>query len=307
MTIDEAIREACSSVGVYPPKGGYKVGKWQKTDTLSGKNGKGDGRVIVNDAFVTAWNWQTGEKASVGIKGELSLGQRRQIAKDIENERRARIQRAEKAASIAKRLVAAAKLSPHPYLFRKGLELEKALVCGADIVAELAGPSNSYLIPQGAQCAIVVPARIGDRVSSAQLIWEDGTKKFLYGGEMERACHRLASGSFTWFCDGFATGLSLRIALHSLNRRDCILCGFSAYNAAAMARAANGRRAIATDNDKPLPQFDGLGTGEHYARLSGVPYLMPPKLGDDLNDLHCRDGIFVVQRLVSKFLREAAM
>jgi putative DNA primase/helicase len=156
-----------------------------------------------------------------------------------------------------------------------------------------------------------VPARIDAHVVSAQLIWGDGTKKFLYGGEMGGASHRIASGADTWLCEGYATGLSLRAALWGLNRHDTILLCFSAANIAKVAPAVRGRCFIAADNDAPPKanpdQFGGLGTGEFYARKSGRPYLMPPEQGQDVNDLHTAAGIFAVQRLISNLLREAKM
>jgi hypothetical protein len=81
------------------------------------------------------------------------------------------------------------------------------------------------------------------------------------------------------------------------------LCCFAAANVETVARHAQGRSFIATDNDKPVEQLGGLGTGEFYARRSGVPYLMPPTVGDDLNDMHHREGLFAVQRLICDFLK----
>lgn len=121
---------------------------------------------------------------------------------------------------------------------------------------------------------------------------------------MGGAVHRIAKGRDTWLCEGYATGLSLRVALKSLNRADTILVCFSAFNIVAVARSINGRCFIAADHDKPMPQFDGLGTGEHWARAAGKPYAMPPALGD-INDMHMQGGIFAVQKLVSELIRRA--
>jgi putative DNA primase/helicase len=307
MSIEDAIQQACSEVGIAPPKA-HAYGRWLKADA-AGKNGKGDGRLIINDTHVTAWNWQTGERVTVGVKGELTKVQRQDIAKDIERQRNWQKQSAANASIIAQRIASRAVLGRHPYLQRKGLDAEKGMVIPRAVVTEVVSTfhDSAYLTPAGAERAIVIPARIGTRLSSLQLIWEDGTKKFLFGGQMERASHRLATGRFTWFCEGFATGLSARAALRSLNRSDGVLVGFSAYNVALLAKEATGRRAIITDHDKPLPQFGGLGTGEYYAKQTGVPYLMPPQQGDDINDVHRREGIFEVQRLLSAFLREVPM
>lgn len=299
MNVEEAISQACSSVGIYPPKR-RNVGRWLTTDTVDGKRGKGDGRVIMDDVKVTAWNWRTGEKETVWLNDRPSPVERRQIAQRIEQENAEKKARAERAAHIAAQMVAAAQLGTHAYFAKKGFPQEKALVLTAADVRRIDG---AYLVPDGSGSAIVMPARIGARISSVQLIWEDGTKKFLAGGEISGACHRIGKGTDTWLCEGYATGLSLRAALKALNRADTILCCFSASNVLAVSRSIKGRCYIAADNDKPMPQFDGKGTGEHYAEASGKPYLMPPDEGTDLNDLHMQAGIFAVQKRVAEFIR----
>lgn len=41
-----------------------------------------------------------------------------------------------------------------------------------------------------------------------------------------------------------------------------------------------------TENNKPIPQLGNLGTGEYFARRTGLPWAMPSELGTDANDLH---------------------
>lgn len=302
MNVSEAIDQACNQVGIAPPKGGYRPGQWAKCDIIGAKNGKGDGRVVVDGRRVTAHNWQTGEHQTVWLNGEMTAKDRRVVARQIEQEKEQKRAREERAAKVASRMVEAAQSSTHQYFARKGFPDEKALVLDAGTIRKLGG---DYLIV--GERAIVMPARIGTKITSVQLIWEDGTKKFLAGGSITGSCHRIAKGSGpTWHCEGYATGLTLRAALKSLNRSDTVLCCFAAGNVAAVARNATGRAFILTDNDKPQPQFDGLGTGEHWARQAGKPYFMPPELGD-LNDYHQAHGIFHVQKLVTNFLREARM
>ncbi|BCH32618.1 hypothetical protein MesoLjLc_45480 [Mesorhizobium sp. L-8-10] len=310
MTAEDAILQACANVGILPPKArGY--GRWLKTDTLAGKSGKGDGRVVVNDSNVTAWNWQTGEKATVWLKDKPTAVERRQMAQQIEEAKAQKRARAKRVSASASRLVDAAQLSTHPYLVGKGFREEKALVVGADAVISLAtdsvtGISGKYLVPEGAARAIVISARIGTMVSSVQLIWEDGTKKFLFGGEMSGASHRISRGGSTWLCEGFATGLSLRAALKGLGLSATILCCFSAYNVVVIARSITGRCFIAAENDKPIAQYGGLGTSEYFARQTSRPFLKP-LVGSDINDMHMSEGIFAVQRHIANFLKGAAM
>ena len=214
MKTGEAIDQACAAVGIKPPRS-YKHGQWAKCDTLDGKSGKGDGRLIADDMKVTGWNWKTGEKATIWLKDRNSLTpvEKKQFAERKAKDEAEHRERTARAAHVAESLIAAAKLGTHAYVARKGFPSEQVHVLPAGAVAEIGG---SYLV--AGQAAIVIPARIGTRIASAQLIWEDGTKKFLAGGEMGGACHRLARGAETWLCEGFATGLSLRAALKGLNR-----------------------------------------------------------------------------------------
>ncbi|RUT32628.1 hypothetical protein EMQ25_05630 [Arsenicitalea aurantiaca] len=301
MMIEEAISEACATVGILPPKG-RAYGKWMQTDTLAGKKGKGDGRVIINDAHVTAFNWQTGETATVGLRNGLSRSERKDISHQITRQREEQAAKAAKAARIAAELVRSAKPGAHPYLRAKGFPDERALVLDAERIRRIGG---AYLVPESAKSAIIMPARRGAVLTSVQLIWENGDKKFLAGGEIGGASHRIARGVDTWLCEGLATGLSLRLALRGLGRSDTILCCFSASNVPVVCQSVEGRCFIASDHDKPLEQFGGKGAGEHYALLARRPFLMPPEIGDDLNDLHMGKGIFAVQRLVTDMMRGA--
>lgn len=300
MNVHEAIDRACAEVGIQPPRS-YQPGKWAKCDTLDGKSGKGDGRVNVDEMKVTAFNWKLGQSATIWLKDRASLSQveKRQFAERKAKDEAEQRERADSAARIAQSLLSGAALATHPYFAAKGFPAEQAMCVPAKAVREIAG---DYLV--AGERAIVVPARIRASLTSCQLIWEDGTKKFLAGGAMGGAVHRIAKGRDTWLCEGYATGLSLRVALKSLNRADTILVCFSAFNIVAVARSINGRCFIAADHDKPMPQFDGLGTGEHWARAAGKPYAMPPALGD-INDMHMQGGIFAVQKLVSELIRRA--
>ncbi len=300
MTLDQAIEQACQDVGIFPPKQ-TGFGKWLNADTLAGKSGKGDGRVIVQEHFVTAWNWQTGEKSTVSLRDGLSAKEQRAVSRSVAWSKVKAEKDAARAIGMAQALTAASTLSTHPYLCAKGFRDEQALVVPAATVREIVG---DYIVPPDARSAILIPARRDGKVTSAQLIWEDGAKKFLFGGEMGGTSHRIASGACTWLCEGYATGLSVRAALKGLGMRSTILCCFSASNIVAVARHVKGRVFVAADND-PIPKsdpFNGIGTGEHYARKTDLPYGMPPYVDNDFNDMHQHDGIFAVQRVLTSIM-----
>lgn len=63
------------------------------------------------------------------------------------------------------------------------------------------------------------------------------------------------------------------------------------------------RRSIMADNDKPVAQFGGLGTGEYYARRTGRAWAMPPEVGTDANDYHLNCGLPALQRLLLELLQ----
>lgn len=294
-TVHEAIDRACAEVGIVVPRE-TKEGRWIYTDTFE-RNGKGDGRVRVDGEWVIAKNWQSGVSASIRI-GEMSPEVRRQAIARKQKDDRERVEQARKAAWQASQLVLHARTGTHAYLARKGFPLEKALIATADQVRAL-----GIKVPDGEERAIVIPAKVGERTVSAQLIWASGEKKYLFGGEMGGAHHRLRAGAATWLCEGFATALSLRAVLHSMKRSDGVLMCFHASNLPTVARRLTGRVFVAADHDKPQTHFDGLGTGEHYAKETRHPYIMPPVLGQDINDMHQADGVFAVQKLVLEAVR----
>jgi putative DNA primase/helicase len=312
MMLDEAISRACAEVGIEPPRGRVDLHRWVQCNVIGkGASGKGDGRVICDDQRATAMNWVTGDKATVWLTGReaISPADRQKYAREVaEGARKAR-ERAHHAAEIASRIVEASTVGRHAYLAAKGFPDEPVLLIGKDrLSAILEGARkkvDSLVTPDGLT-GIVIAARLGTAIRSVQIIWEDGTKKFLAGGAMDGATHRIAKGRETWLFEGFATGLSLRAALRGIGRTDTLLMCFSASNIAKVASSMRGRAFIAADHDRPLEQFGGLGTGEHYARQAGLPYIMPPDVGADINDMQQQDGIFAVQRLIVDLMRRAA-
>jgi len=103
-------------------------------------------------------------------------------------------------------------------------------------------------------------------------------------------------------CEGYATGLSIKAALSGLCLPTRVTCCFSAANVATLAERRLHAVVIA-DNDKPVAQFGGLGTGEYYARKTGLPWAMPPEEGTDANDFHLSEGLPALQRLVLNLLQ----
>lgn len=229
---------------------------------------------------VRGWarNWETGETVTwhEARPGRLARRAPLQPLPSLAKRRAEEEASAKRAAAEAQRRIGLAKLSTHRYLELKGFPKQMGLVH---------------------ENILLVPARIGSTIVSLQEIFIDGEKKNLPGGRMSGASFSLGSGRLEVLCEGFATGLSIKAALAGLNLPARVTCCFSASNVATVAEKRPGALVLA-DHDKPVKQFGGLGTGEFYARRTGLPWAMPPDLGTDANDLHLAAGLPALQALL---------
>lgn len=300
MTIEDALRTACDAVGINPPKRRPVPGRWTRTDTYE-RNGKGDAEVMIQEdrRGVSVVNWQTGQRKTVRVDGSETATA--PMRRDSAKEAREAAERAE-VSRICEAIVRSCRHDLHPYLAAKGFPDEIGLVHDNPrecLPAGSLGEAIARAMPEGP--LLIVPGRIGQRVTTVQFIAADGAKKNILRGAMSGASHRIASGRRTVVCEGIATALSVRAACRLLNAQVTILSAFSASNVAKAAAGIPGAF-IAADHDKPVEALHGKGTGEFYAAGSGCQWAMPPSLGD-FNDMHQREGL----RAVALHLREALM
>lgn len=297
----DAMQAACAEIGVRPPRS-ISPGRMVRTDTL-GKNGKNDAVVLVfdNKRGGIVWNHQTAQSLRFKIDGLSD----QHVDPQAEERRRAREAEREverkQVEAICAAIVRGCRQATHPYLERKGFPEELGLVCDNPRYFYPTGPLGAALgkaTPESDDPLLVVPGRIGNRITTVQFITAAGEKKNILRGVMSGASHRIATGRETWVCEGIATALSVRAALRLLGASATVLSAFSASNVAQVADLASGR--IAADHDKPVEALGGLGTGEYYALKSGRPWTMPAALGD-FNDMHQREGL----RAVALHLKEA--
>lgn len=185
-------------------------------------------------------------------------------------------ERARQAAEVARQRIAAAVPATHPYLARKGF------------------PGVLGLVQDD---LLLVPARADGAIVSLQEIDEAGGKKNLPGGRMSGASFSIGSGRLEVLCEGYATGLSIRAALAAMHLPARVTCCFSASNVATVAER-HRHAVVVADNDRPVAQLDGLGTGEFYARRTGLKWAMPPELGTDANDYHLAAGLPALQAML---------
>lgn len=203
-----------------------------------------------------------------------------------------------RAAVVAQQMIGSASLASHPYLKAKGFGDREGLVLDGSLLV----PMRELLYgTSGAVWAV-------------QAIDAQGGKKFQPGGcRAADTVHILGHPSSPlWiFCEGFATGLSIREALESRSVDHCVIVAFSSGQLASVAARQSPKRiVVVTDHDwwrcrhrdckakwdypsETCPECE-LATvppaGETAARKSGRPWWQPPEPGTDANDLSREQG-----------------
>lgn len=184
---------------------------------------------------------------------------RRDPAKDVALEQRRR----RDAAAKARKMVEAAAFEKHLYLGTKGFCDHQGLVLDGLLLVPMRDMNTS-------------------QINSVQTITAGGEKKFLFGGKAKGSVFVIGPKTpEVYLVEGYATGLSVKAAIDYSFRRARVVVCFSAANLAYVAKHM-GCYAIA-DNDES-------GTGEKYAIKSGLPWWMPPEVGD-ANDWHMKHGL----------------
>lgn len=195
---------------------------------------------------------------------------------------------------------------------QEGAERERLAALAAKkaawIMAQTVQEQHAYLHKKGWQEArgavwwptetdnlLCVPMRVGPELVGVQLINREGQKKFLKGQRTSGAEHVISSpgrGAMDWFCEGYATGLSLRDCLNALRMHYRIHITFSAGNLVKVASHFSSGYVVA-DND-------ASGTGERVAVQTGFPYYLPES--GDFNDFAKEAGVFRASQALRKFL-----
>ena len=301
MSLHDAMERACAEVDIVPPAR-PQPGRWVQCPVVGKRKSNGSGRVLVFDdgRGGIVWNWATGQQQRFSVTGPAGVNEIRTPQPDLEKRRRLARER-QQIEQTCLSIVRACRHEPHPYLRRKGFPEEICLVLD-DPREHMPGDDLGWRMKRGLPDNdgpfLIVPGRIGGRVTTVQFITAEGAKKNILGGQMGGAAHRIATGRETWVCEGVATALSVRAALRLLGRSATVLCAFSAQNVSAVA-AAISDAVIAADHDRPIDALGGLGTGEYWARKSGCRWIQPPEPGD-WNDHHQTHGL----RAVAVLLRE---
>ena len=215
----------------------------------------------------------------------------REVRKSAEAAERARLAAgAAAAAQLAERMIQEATMDNHAYLTGKGFPEAQGWVL-----------DDKLLIPMHDE-------RTGDLVS-LQSIDAMGGKRFLKHGRASRATYRLGRHVRRWYCEGYATALSIQAALWHLYQRNEIVVCFSASNLEKVTRRGG---IVIADHDlwtcsrcKPRHRWDAPWgetecpvcgfrnpsppAGERHARHTGERFWTPPEPGD-ANDFAAKHG-----------------
>lgn len=196
------------------------------------------------------------------------------------------------AARRASEMLRTTQPGPHDYLYRKGFPDAEGLV-----------------LPDG---GLFIPMRDwkSNDIRGAQVIrWTDTeeepgvlrwVKKFTYGMRSTGAVLRLGPphATETFFCEGYATALSIEAAVRQMRLNAAVLACFSDTNMVHVAsQFTRGRRYVFADHDRENKQT-GTRAGHEAARKIGLPYCMSEAEGEDANDLHVRAGLLSVCKLL---------
>jgi putative DNA primase/helicase len=170
-------------------------------------------------------------------------------------------------------------IQTHPYLVNKGFPDEEG-----------------HVFFQGGDPVLLIPMRVGKSLVGVQQIDREGTKRFLYGQKTAGATFTFDNKGVNIVCEGYATALSVRLALKHMKMRYTIHVCFSAGN---MVRVAGGLQhgLVIADNDQS-------GTGQQAAAEIGWPVWMSDVCGEDANDFHQRVGLFGLTQSLTHLMLE---
>lgn len=172
----------------------------------------------------------------------------------------------------------------HPYLILKGID-----PAGLDLRQH---PGNG---------ALVVPMLDTDgELVSLELIRPDGAKRRQTGGRVI-GCYAIIgadNGQGRVFVEGYATGYTA----HMATGKQAVVA-FNAGNLAPVVdHLARPGDVVAADNDnavKPGDRFGkplrSYGAGHKAAMATGLPFYLPPRPGDDFNDMGTEDASAVFE------------
>lgn len=253
-----------------------RMGVWRRYPTEDHPNKRngavkfmGDHAFVQNHATATEVSvWKT--DVEVKIDRQALANQAKRAEEETKRKQR-------EAASKAQWILSQCQFAKHDYLKAKGFADEQGNIWKTED-AEL----------------LVIPMRADGQVVGCQLIDSAGSKKFLFGQRTSGAEFVFDNKGPHILCEGYATALSVRLALKSLKISYTLHVTFSAGNMVKIAGRLPGGYIIA--------DHDASGTGERVAKQIGWPYWMPPEVGMDANDWQQKVGTFKFSQALKKLI-----
>ncbi|MGK8941589.1 plasmid replication protein, CyRepA1 family [Stutzerimonas stutzeri] len=195
------------------------------------------------------------------------------------------------AAAAAAVWAAATPCAGHAYLTGKGVQSYGLRMATADHRARLwsdeDGEWKDVFTARAGELLLPMTDAAG-KLCNLQRIDASGRKRFLMGGRKKGTFHRIEGTAPAWMAEGYATGATVHAATGA-----AVVVAFDAGNLAEVAsQLADQVGAVAADND-------AKNAGRKGAEATGLPYAMPPTVGDDWNDHAARYGLQSVAELLA--------
>lgn len=228
-------------------------------------------------------SWKTGESHSWCSKRDSELtpeervGQKQRVeSARIERERAQKLRHAEAADDARAAWEVAAPATEHPYLLDKGVRSHGLRIARTD----------GYGVHRG---DLLIPIyNVRGELVSLQRIAHGGAKFYLAGGEKRGCFYRFGGDGAAWLVEGYATGASV----HEATGQPVVIA-FDARSLKPVADLLRGQLlGVAADNDES-------GTGQKSAEGTGLPWIMPPTMGQDWNDYAAEHGIQAIRELLN--------
>lgn len=233
----------------------------------------------------------------VGLSaGGLDAAERERIHQQqqtrAEQERKQVELRRHKAARRAAAIMQDSEQAHAPYLARKSLG-----VCLCAVNRILIRDAGENFPP----ASLIVPLyNEANELVNVQLIREDGTKRYLAGGQKAAAYHRIDGGGLVAVTEGYATGLSVHLATEATVY--CAMDGGNLLNVAKIARRQHPTAEIIVCGDHDLDEAGQRNeitqrqTEEAAIAVEAVVAL--PPIPGDWNDYHQAHGLTKTQEAI---------
>ncbi|PPA31046.1 RNA helicase [Aeromonas jandaei] len=200
--------------------------------------------------------------------------------------------RRHKAARRAAAIMQDSEQAHAPYLARKNLG-----VCLCAVNRILIRDAGENFPP----ASLIVPLyNEANELVNVQLIREDGTKRYLAGGQKQQAFHRLNGGELMVVVEGYATGLSVHLATGATVY--CAMDSGNLLNVAKIARRQHPTAKIIICGDYDLDEAGHRNEITQHqtdgaALAVGAVVALPPIQGD-WNDYHQAHGLTKTQEAI---------